>query len=555
MSEHGSQSDKEPIELADLSRTSEDNTHIPTAALSGASQRTASGNTALLNIGEWQEQRRSHSFSSTKDDTTRAFGPGSNIADSPTAIIRHGQPARGGILDHAPRAAKTPVQIIRELTVEVFPALLISVAGSVTPAFDRVPALFIMVPVLLNLKSSIELNMSTRLSTLANLGRFDNKKDRFASMLANCELLLLHGDASTSAIAWFSLLSLLLAVGIGCTVVGCAVIGLLTCVTVRLSHHFGIDPDNIGTPITSSFGDMSTLLILGLVSSIMLRVMDTIWPLVAAIGCGALGVVLFRMVRKNPLTAHHIKEGWPPLVFAAVTSSVAGVLVEAFAERYPGMPALVPVVNGIGGNIGTVFASRLSTSLHRGQGSAKESNLVMCILLMINVPIQIGYLVTVKFFNTHGLDVTAWFFLVYTLATLLHVVAILLVAKVTCSLLWSRGYDPDDYVNPLVTGTGDMLGTSLLLQTGVWAQFAAGDVEYMEQAVAGAEESHSETTGAAVATGALGVACKVLRIAGQAAEWADVPVGKACRRAVARMNASVEESVPLADAESEAVDA
>ncbi|KAJ1941383.1 hypothetical protein EC988_006776, partial [Linderina pennispora] len=169
----------------------------------------------------------------------------------------------------------------------------------------------------------------------------------------------------------------------------------------------------------------------------------------------------------------------------------------------------------------------------------------MCILLMINVPIQIGYLVTVKFFNTHGLDVTAWFFLVYTLATLLHVVAILLVAKVTCSLLWSRGYDPDDYVNPLVTGTGDMLGTSLL--TGVWAQFAAGDVEYMKQAVVGAEESHSETTGAAVVTGALGVACKVLKTAVQVAEWADVLVGKACRWAVARMNASVEESVPLAD--------
>ncbi|KAJ1953391.1 hypothetical protein EC988_003020, partial [Linderina pennispora] len=433
MSEHGSQGDKEPIELADLSRTSEDNTHIPTAALSGASQRTASDNTALLNIGEWQEQRRSHSFSSIKDDATREFGPGSNIADSPTlssdtdsqrgfglsfSSIGSGVASEdsedrielGGILDHAPRAAKTPVQIIRELTVEVFPALLISVAGSVlagyilgsiqsTPAFDQVPALFIMVPVLLNLKSSIELNMSTRLSTLANLGRFDNKKDRLASMLANCELLLLqsiivgasvgliaamlalltsdsNGDAGASAIAWFSLLSLLLAVGIGCAVVGSAVIGLLTCVTVRLSHHFGVDPDNIGTPITSSFGDMSTLLILGLVSSIMLRVMDTIWPLVAAIGCGALGVVLFRMVRKNPLTAHHIKEGWPPLVFAAVTSSVAGVLVEAFAERYPGMPALVPVVNGIGGNIGTVFASRLSTSLHRGQGSAKESNLV-----------------------------------------------------------------------------------------------------------------------------------------------------------------------------------
>ncbi|KAJ2843883.1 hypothetical protein J3B02_005134, partial [Coemansia erecta] len=101
------------------------------------------------------------------------------------------------------RRQKTPKQIIRELTIEVMPALLVSVAGSICagyilgriqnyPAFDRIPALFIMVPVMLNLKSNTELNMSTRMSTLANLGIFDNKAERIKAIRSNLELLLLQ---------------------------------------------------------------------------------------------------------------------------------------------------------------------------------------------------------------------------------------------------------------------------------------------------------------------------------------------------------------------------
>ncbi|KAJ2283213.1 hypothetical protein GGH14_001047, partial [Coemansia sp. RSA 370] len=64
---------------------------------------------------------------------------------------------------------KSHKQVVRELTVEVMPALLVSVAGSVgagavlgriqgSQAFEREPALLVMVSVLLNLKSNIELN-------------------------------------------------------------------------------------------------------------------------------------------------------------------------------------------------------------------------------------------------------------------------------------------------------------------------------------------------------------------------------------------------------------
>ncbi|KAJ1732244.1 hypothetical protein LPJ61_002142 [Coemansia biformis] len=387
--------------------------------------------------------------------------------------------------------SRTPRQIMRELTIEVLPALLVSVAGSVlagyilgqiqdSPAFKQVPALFIMATVLLNLKSNIELNMSARLSTLANLGVFDDKEEGIRAMRSNMELLLLQSTIVGASVGLISsVLSLLpgkratgdgfweeaavlMASGIGCSVVGGAVIGSLVILTVSASHACGVDPDNIGTPIAASFGDMSTLLILGGLASVLVHAVDTPWPLLTAVGFGIFGVFLLRIVRENHQMAHHFGRGWLPLVYAAVTSSAAGVIVEKCASRFPGMPALVPVINGIGGNIGTVFASRVSTSLHRNRGSHdSEHRLVMVVLLVINIPVQVAFLAMRRFVDP-ALTVSPGFLLAYTAATVVHGLAVLVLGRAACTYLWARGYDPDDYVNPFVTGTGDMLGTFLL---------------------------------------------------------------------------------------------
>ncbi|KAJ2667406.1 hypothetical protein IW148_000101 [Coemansia sp. RSA 1199] len=378
---------------------------------------------------------------------------------------------------------KSHKQVVRELTVEVMPALLVSVAGSVgagavlghiqgSRAFEREPALLVMVSVLLNLKSNIELNMSTRLSTLANLGAFTMWTDGVDALRSNMELLLLQATlvgvvvgviAAVLGTVGMGDVAVLLAVGVACAVVGSAVVGVLVSATVVVGHQAGIDPDNIGTPIASSFGDMSTLLIMGVVSTGLVDQIHTLWP-VATVGAFAmLGAGLLRVVQANHQMSHHVTSGYLPLVYAAITSSVAGVIVERCAQRFPSMPALVPVVNGIGGNIGTVFASRISTSLHkqRGRFVASEHNLSMIILLLINVPIQMGFLALRQVFDPE-LQISAWFLVAYTVATAVHGLSMLVVGRMTCRWLWARGYDPDDCVNPFITGTGDMLGAILL---------------------------------------------------------------------------------------------
>ncbi|KAJ1801299.1 hypothetical protein LPJ59_000394 [Coemansia sp. RSA 2399] len=429
----------------------------------------------------------------------RSQHDGTSIDESETLGYRQVGPLR----EHYRR--KSPRQTVKELTVEVMPALLVSVAGSVlagyilgqiqdSRAFGAIPALFIMVAVLMNLKSNIELNMSTRLSTLANLGALDNRSEGIRTMRSNIELLLLqatvvglsvglisallslassNGEDSNSSIHeghgimdFVKETNVLLAAGLGCSVIGCAVIGVLISATVAASNALGIDPDNIGTPITASLGDMTTLLILGALTSVLVPMQQPsqlgwVWPLLLTAALLALGLVLFRVVKANDQMAHHITEGWGPLLFAAATSSIAGLIVERCADRFPGMPALVPVVNGIGGNIGTVFASRLSTSLHRRHSHPSEHNLAMLILLLINIPIQLGFLAMHRFFDP-SLSVNVWFFFLYTAATVAHGASLLGIARLACSYLWAHGYDPDDYVNPFITGIGDMLGTILL---------------------------------------------------------------------------------------------
>ncbi|KAJ2475909.1 hypothetical protein IWW47_006418 [Coemansia sp. RSA 2052] len=66
-----------------------------------------------------------------------------------------------------------------------------------------------------------------------------------------------------------------------------------------------------------------------------------------------------------------------------------------------------------------------------------------------------------RFFD-HSLHVSLWFVIVYVAATVIHGLIILVLGRLACTFLWARGYDPDDCVNPFITGTGDMLGTVLL---------------------------------------------------------------------------------------------
>jgi solute carrier family 41 len=66
-------------------------------------------------------------------------------------------------------------------------------------------------------------------------------------------------------------------------------------------------------------------------------------------------------------------------------------------EPYPALPLILPVMSALAGNVGCIFASRLSTSLHAGYLHEKrllsrENLVVMGTLFCISLPIHLAYL-------------------------------------------------------------------------------------------------------------------------------------------------------------------
>jgi solute carrier family 41 len=119
----------------------------------------------------------------------------------------------------------------------------------------------------------------------------------------------------------------------------------------------------------------------------------------------------------------HVKSllfaGWTPIILAMVISSLAGILLEAFVEQYKGVALLTPVLIGLSGNLGSIYASRMSTCLH---AETKENyKVVEYTLLAMNIPVQIVFMIIIWAFGMGQLNYNAWFFLSYFLISMICV--------------------------------------------------------------------------------------------------------------------------------------
>ena len=103
--------------------------------------------------------------------------------------------------------------------------------------------------------------------------------------------------------------------------------------------------------------------------------------------------------------------GWVPILVAMIISSLAGVVLEKYVGEYKGVALLTPVLIGLAGNLGSIYASRISTSLH---GDTKENHqTVEYTLLAMNVPTQILFLIIGWAFHMGDLNYSGWFFFAY----------------------------------------------------------------------------------------------------------------------------------------------
>lgn len=169
-----------------------------------------------------------------------------------------------------------------------------------------------------------------------------------------------------------------------------------------------------------------------------------------------------------------VSESYRVLLISVVIGLSAGYLLDFYSGRGQITAltlAMVPPVNGIGGNIGSILGARLSSALHlgiltpelKGQGPLK-SNLIASISLGSIVFALVGCLfffssLLTGYSAAESLRVSMIFFGAGMLLT--GIVA--LTSLMSAFLSYRYGVDPDNVVIPVVTTVVDVVGIISLL--------------------------------------------------------------------------------------------
>ncbi|NWR92919.1 S41A1 protein, partial [Furnarius figulus] len=366
--------------------------------------------------------------------------------------------------------------------------------------FKNVTNLFILVPALLGLKGNLEMTLASRLSTAANIGQMDTPKEFWKMITGNMALLLVQATvvgflASIAAVVFgwipdghFSLYHavLLCASSVATAFVASLVLGMIMIGVIIGSRKMGINPDNVATPIAASLGDLVTLALLSGISCGLYKDLESkfyVNALVCALFLALLPIWIF-IARKDSATWEVLCSSWEPVVIAMAISSVGGLILDRTVSdpNFAGMAVFTPVINGVGGNLVAVQASRISTYLHMSGMAAESSKAApwkcpspcstFCssdvnsrsarVLFFLVVPGHLVFLYTISSMQGGHTTLTLIFIVFYMTAALLQVLILLYIADWMVHWMWGRDLDPDNFSIPYLTALGDLIGTGLL---------------------------------------------------------------------------------------------
>jgi len=234
--------------------------------------------------------------------------------------------------------------------------------------------------------------------------------------------------------------------------------------------------DNIAPPVASCLGDLITLCLLGVVSSIYITLVQVpVVLVIISLALFAAGAGWTYVTLQNPHTKSLLQHGWSPLLGAMVISSGTGIVLDIFVNRYTDFGLLAVAISSLPGGVGSIFVSRLSTALHATASSLStvsiqkwtddksqpSSRLVMIILSTVTFPIAIAFLAILC--AVGWLKVPILFIVFFVVFFSVAVVASLFIARGLANLLWSKDLDPDIYALPIHSALMDLIGQLLLV--------------------------------------------------------------------------------------------
>ncbi|XDV52827.1 hypothetical protein PO909_021482 [Leuciscus waleckii] len=362
--------------------------------------------------------------------------------------------------------------------------------------FTTVTEIFILVPPLLGLKGNLEMTMASRLSTAAFIFRLVYKWNMIIGNLAlkqiQATVLGFLAALVASALGWIleeelfmNHVALLCCCSIVTAFTASLLQGILMVGVIFGFKKVGVNPDNIATPIAASFGDLITLGLLAIISQGFFYSMEP-YPYITYLVCIvflSLTPVWAILSLRHPESQKLLFSSWEPIITALVISSLGGLILDRTVAEpmLEGIVLYTPVINGVGGNLVSVQASRVATYLHFHCPPGElpdDSKRCYCpcrsfyttgpngrsaqLLLMLAIPGHLIFIYTIYLIQGSSAPPTAVFISFYLVAAFTQVFLLLGTADVMVHCLWKCGRDPDSFSIPYLTALADLLGTAFL---------------------------------------------------------------------------------------------
>ncbi len=168
-----------------------------------------------------------------------------------------------------------------------------------------------------------------------------------------------------------------------------------------------------------------------------------------------------------------VVESYPVLFLCVLIGLSAGFVLETRLEGIRGtlVVMMVPLLNGMGGNLGCILGARLGSALHLGTVEPKlKGQRVLGDNLKASVLTSVGifFFTSAIIFSTTlvwgmGLVGAVKHMLAYVIAGMLLTPVIIASTVISAFISFKGGLDPDNVVIPIVTAIIDIAATVCLL--------------------------------------------------------------------------------------------
>lgn len=167
-----------------------------------------------------------------------------------------------------------------------------------------------------------------------------------------------------------------------------------------------------------------------------------------------------------------MKTALPLLTFCTLLGIASGLVLDTYEDvllMLPGLLILVPVIIGMGGNLGAILGARITSALHLGIVELRPTdpllrNNVLAILIVGMLSFFavgiFGHLFCILVgFKSAGL---AKMVLISSFSGILLTLIITITAILSAFISYKHGVDPDDTTIPIVTSICDVFGVLAL---------------------------------------------------------------------------------------------